>query len=468
MNTIFETNKPLVLFANSLALALVLALSSFVALAQDCAPTGRAMTPSQWRRACIDCGGYIVGRGSSMRCEFDAAPNPEPTQPSREQLEEEQRERYAQAFLKAAIEAEKRANWSDAAEAYRRALQKTPNNQDIKTRLKNVEDKIERERRERASQERIKALHQSIARSDQNRGGLPFEEGKRPDVELGFASPTSPEADATARLDFAGTPKKEPRNSGPILDFAEPDIHDVMQSRHKTVRELREQLAGIREALRRLNKTIASDASQRDEWKKATNDAMGRAWKRLKGMAVDEGLRFIGDGIDQQLASVNEQIKRAVTKLSGETDPAGRERLHAAVRLLNEQRDAIRDAQREAQAVLPKLKQTKKTLDTIDYAESNPGDLEKFLKGGFMLFKTALEQPKIQQALKFGGQFAKGAKYAESIVESSYDVTVELVAWKRIDQLNRNSEQYLWAVDRLQRSMEKTVRKIQEIEREKI
>jgi hypothetical protein len=147
--------------------------------------------------------------------------------------------------------------------------------------------------------------------------------------------------------------------------------------------------------------------------------------------------------------------------LSGEKDPAKRERLHAAVKLLGQQRDDVRRAK---DLVVDRVSDAKKVVDAVDYATSNPGDLEKSLKGVFSLVTTTLGDPKVQKALKVGGGYAAGAGYAQSIVESSLDITTEVVAWKRINQLNRNSEGYLKAVNRMKEKMEKTVEKIQALE----
>ena len=234
-------------------------------------------------------------------------------------------------------------------------------------------------------------------------------------------------------------------------------------ARREAVQKLKGQVAGIQEALRRLSKSMLSDASQRAEWEKATQEAMKNAWDRGKGMAVDEGLGVLGKRLENQLESANQQIQRAVTQLSGEKDPARRERLHAAIKLMGQQRDEIRQAK---SLVVDRLGDAKKMIDGVDYATSDPGDLEKSLKGAFTIVTTTLGDPKVQQALKIGGSYAAGAGYAQSIVESSYDITAEVISWRRINQLNRNSDEYLKAVDRLKGNMERTVQKIQALEKE--
>ncbi len=90
--------------------------------------------------------------------------------------------------------------------------------------------------------------------------------------------------------------------------------------------------------------------------------------------------------------------------------------------------------------------------------------MEKSLKGAFTIVTTTLGDPKVQKALKVGGGYAASAGYAQSIVESSLDISTELVAWRRINQLNRNSDGYLKAVNRLKDKMEKTVKKIEALE----
>ncbi|MBI3072128.1 MAG: hypothetical protein HYY84_08405 [Deltaproteobacteria bacterium] len=237
-----------------------------------------------------------------------------------------------------------------------------------------------------------------------------------------------------------------------------------VDERRAAIKKLKGQVAGLQAALRRLNRSMLSDAVQRAEWEKATDEAMKNAWDRGKGMVVDEGLGFLGRRLETQLASANQEIQRAVTVLSGEKDPARRERLHAAVRLLGQQRDEVKRAQR---LVVDRLADAKKVADAVDYGTSNPGDLEKSLKGVFSIVTTTLGDAKVQKALKVGGGYAAGAGYAQSIVESSLDITTEIVAWRRINQLNRNSDAYLRAVNRMKQKMEKTVKKIEALENSK-
>lgn len=144
--------------------------------------------------------------------------------------------------------------------------------------------------------------------------------------------------------------------------------------------------------------------------------------------------------------------------------PGHRERLHAAIKLMNKQREEIKRAKN---LVVNRLKDAKQIIDTVDYAGSNPGDMEKSLRGAYEIVKTTLGDPKVQKALKIGGKFAKGAGYAQSIVDSSYDITAEIVSWRRINQLNKNSDAYLNAVNRLKSKMETKMKKIHELEGKK-
>ncbi|MFQ5915052.1 MAG: hypothetical protein ACE5JS_17925, partial [Nitrospinota bacterium] len=235
-------------------------------------------------------------------------------------------------------------------------------------------------------------------------------------------------------------------------------------ARREAAKKLRGQVKGIQEALRRLNRSMQGDAAERAQWERATNEAMQNAWNRGKGMILDESLGFLSNRLEKQLKSANEQVQRAVVRLSAETDPNRRERLHAAIKLLGQQRDEIKRAKT---LVTDRLEDAKKITDAVDYATSNPGDLEKSLRGTYEVVKTTLGDPKVQKALKIGGKFAAGAGYAQSIADSSYDIATEVVSWRRINQLNRNSEAYLKAVGRMKERMEKTMKKIHKLEGKK-
>jgi len=233
------------------------------------------------------------------------------------------------------------------------------------------------------------------------------------------------------------------------------------QARQEAVRKLRTQVKGIQEALRRLDKSAQLDASERKQWEEETKQAFQNAWNRGQSMLIDETIGVLGKGFDLQLKDANKEIRKAVDKLAGEIDPARRERLHAAIKLLGKQRDEIQTAQ---QTVHQSLKEAKQISDTADWAKSKSGDMEKSLRGVYDIVKMTLGDPKVQKALKIGGKYAAGAGYAQSIADSAYDVTAEIVSWKRINQLNRNSEEYLKAVGKLKEKMEEVVGKIKALE----
>lgn len=420
------------------------------------------------------------------------APGPSPEEiRAQEKLERKRQE--AQVLTEKGLEAQKGKDWETAAAYFRRALEKTPGDKSIEQQLKRAEAEIERERTRRAVQGRVNSLYQSLTAPTTAKSGLDFDAGSQGAASQGLQFATGPSAPSGASaggLDFVDSNVVDLRDAKTLtldpakvkggrqsssggLEFVDSNMVNLQadpqreadRTHREAIQKLRGQVAGIQEALRRLNLSMLSDARQRAEWEKVTNEAMQNAWDRGKGMVVDEGINFLGKRIENQLASVNQELQRAVTRLSGETDPARRDRLHAAVKLLGQQREQIRRAQKEAEPILQRLRETKLVLDTADYARSNPGDLEKFLRGSYDLVKMALDNPTVQKSLKIGGQYGAGAGYAQSVVDSSYDITAEAIAWKRISQLNRNSEQYLEAVNRLKERMEKTVQKIQGLEK---
>lgn len=85
------------------------------------------------------------------------------------------------------------------------------------------------------------------------------------------------------------------------------------------------------------------------------------------------------------------------------------------------------------------------------------------LENAYSELTDALSNPKVQKALKIGGQYAKYSTYLKSIVDSSYNIVAEICAWQRINQMNRNSEEYLKAVEKLDGRMKEKVAEINNI-----
>lgn len=243
-----------------------------------------------------------------------------------------------------------------------------------------------------------------------------------------------------------------------------PSSQDVKELR-ELLAKLRAQVNSTQEALRRLNRSMQGDAAQRDEWERTVENAMESALERGKDMLMSGVVKGLQGRFEKQLEEADKEIRRAVDKLAGETDPNRREQLHAAIRLLDKERTDIREGLR---VVKEGGRDIQENLDRIGSARSQLNYEEIARRSVDQAYSKAVEllqDEKVQRALKiskFSGQFAT---YAKSIVDSGYDITAEIVSWKRINQLNRNSEEYLFAVNRLSERMKSLVAKIKETEK---
>ncbi len=220
----------------------------------------------------------------------------------------------------------------------------------------------------------------------------------------------------------------------------------------KKLVSLRSRLQGTKDALRRLSKSIQLDAEQHKEWEAVTNEAFANALDNLYGFSLD----LTGHLLDSQLQTANAEIRSAVDKLAGETDLNRREQLHAVMRMMGKNKAEIKGGL----DVIEGMNSSSEIGDALKLAKSDTAAAEKAFEIAYMGLDNALNNPKIQTALKIGKQYGQFATYSNYIVDSAYDVAAEAASWRRIKQLDTNSVAYLAAVKALSARMEDTVDQI--------
>ncbi len=210
--------------------------------------------------------------------------------------------------------------------------------------------------------------------------------------------------------------------------------------------DLREQLSTAQKALQGLTNARKHDAAEREAWEKTVDDATSAAWDRAREMASDKVVGHLDKTFGKRLTDANDEIQRAATKLAGAKDPNLREQYHGAIKLLQQEKETIQRAQKR----LEEIKNTAAVVDLDKWANSDVKTLEKFWEGTNKVAQTALDDPFIQKALSITPVYGQVLKYGRSITDSAYDVTAELVSWRRIKDLNRDTEDYLKAVNTMQ------------------
>jgi hypothetical protein len=224
-----------------------------------------------------------------------------------------------------------------------------------------------------------------------------------------WASLPSPAKPAPA---VAVTPPLAPKPVKPVVDPVErARVRDE-------ITQLRTELCRIQVQLRRFNKTIQSDQDQRAEWEKVTNDAYESALQRAQEKFEEFSVDFPGDILKEKLESV--------------TDPAERAKIERALRLVDRFKDAYT------------------TRDFSTWAAKEEFTREEIIEGIKQIADICEVEDRIKEYFsKKWGLKRAFAFYdaADDLITSAYDVTAEVVAWDRLKQLNRNSDDFLKATE---------------------
>ena len=197
--------------------------------------------------------------------------------------------------------------------------------------------------------------------------------------------------------------------------------------------QLRGELCRIQAQLRKFGAAIQSDQAQRAEWESITNQAYDHALGEVKDAVCDE-LKDLS--MDLPKGYFEEKLAKASTKEE-------KERLKGAIRLVQH------------------LKESYELKDFSVWASYEDYSRDEIIEGARMVAEiTGLDEwVKEKLVKKWGlGRVMAFGEAAQDIVASAYDVTSEVLAWRRLNQLNRNSDAFLKAVEasrkRLQTVME--------------
>jgi hypothetical protein len=181
---------------------------------------------------------------------------------------------------------------------------------------------------------------------------------------------------------------------------------------------LRTELCRVNAQLRRFNATIQQDQAMRAEWEIRVNDAYESALSAAKSKLAD----FTLDFPDEKL---NERIEKL-------TDPAERAKYERARKMLVHLRESYR------------LGDFAKWAEHEEYTRAEVIEGMKIIAEIFDVEEKIKEQLSRRWGLKRVIAFQEAAS---DLVTAAFDVTSEVVAWRRLNQLNRNSEDYLRAVE---------------------
>ncbi|MFQ5692429.1 MAG: hypothetical protein ACE5IM_05225 [Nitrospinota bacterium] len=247
-------------------------------------------------------------------------------------------------------------------------------------------------------------------------------------------------------------------------------------ARRKAIRQLRAQVRGLQEALRRMNPSVRAKGKRKEwtaqkeleAWKEVAAKTQASAFSRLQSLTIDLTLGMYAEGFAKRLKLLGGEIGRARKLLEAAKDPNRRQQLQAALRILTREETNLRVAKL---LVADQMVKAKGLYNKVQAAKGAADDREKALRLVYLTLKTTLNDPMVKEAweatLKYGKGLTATARFADSYVDSAYEITAGILSWRRIDQANLNMEQYLKAVEKIGERMEATLKKIKELEGER-
>jgi len=232
---------------------------------------------------------------------------------------------------------------------------------------------------------------------------------------------------------------------GPHLEFGDPQLvattaaeRELTSSPHLSLENLskvQSEIADVQAALRRLNQSRKLDADERAEWEEKSGKALQDSYILGSGAMLD----VLGANASRKIEAQETEIRRATDLLSGETDSNRRVQLHSAFA-------AMSDNKRQLEEVKDNIEKAHDAVDGL-----------KALKGLVFEQKEKESKTLAEAAWEVCSKFkilSPEASQAKAIVDASYDILVQSYSLQRIGQLNANADQYLKAVDVLNKRME--------------
>lgn len=227
-------------------------------------------------------------------------------------------------------------------------------------------------------------------------------------VDLRGLDPNRPATVAPLSTGTAGRAAGCPISPKKPLPTREELIHELVG--------LQSRLDSLRLSLTRLNRSIQLDRQQFEVWEKEAQAAEERARERLK--------EAIQDKLEEKFFDYEKEYYKKV-------DPSP-EKLNA----------------------IEKIETLLKEKDVYEWAEKGETTWDQVAEGVKQLGDN----------LPLGEEAQAALWASENIIDSAFDIAASLVSWRRINQLQKNSDAYLTAVKESGAQMRKIVTRMKEIE----
>jgi hypothetical protein len=232
----------------------------------------------------------------------------------------------------------------------------------------------------------------------------------------------------------------------------------VTQGAPASPEELRNQLDGAKEALRRLIEDHEKEDALRDQWDEEVNDAVHDAKKQAVDLSVDYLLHKAQAVTRAKIWKADAEVQE-LQRLAG-TDPSKMTSLGAQIEQTSARSQNLQHTLQSLKDLQDGVETQERLRDLREWGQSDPQELQQaagYLEGVKQLVQTALAEDSVKAALHYTPYVDDAIKWGSSLIDTSYDLTAEYLGSRQLDQLNRNSDQYLQAVNILNKRIRASV-----------
>jgi hypothetical protein len=236
--------------------------------------------------------------------------------------------------------------------------------------------------------------------------------------------------------------------------------------RVKSIALLREQIRDLQEAFRRLDKSRKTSMTELKEWQQRSIKTSEAAQDRLNNLMLELTLGKLGKMFDNRVKTAATEMRKLKQRLDKAPDAKTREQIRKAMKLLSSK---VTNIQTARILVVDQMKRMNGIYSRVQAGKGDATDREKGLKQVYMTVKNLLNDPVVKEAweacLEHGKKLTVTARFADSYVESAYQITTQLCSLAQINQHTATLEEYLKAVRVLSDRMEKTMGTLKKLER---
>jgi hypothetical protein len=232
----------------------------------------------------------------------------------------------------------------------------------------------------------------------------------------------------------------------------------VTQGAPASPEELRNQLDGAKEALRRLIEDHEKEDALRDQWDEEVNDAVHDAKKQAVDLSVDYLLHKAQAVTRAKIWKADAEVQE-LQRLAG-TDPSKMTSLGAQIEQASARSQNLQHTLQSLKDLKDGVETQERLRDLREWGQSDPQELQQaagYLEGVKQLVQAALAEDNVKAALHYTPYVDDAIKWGSSLIDTSYDLTAEYLGSRQLDQLNRNSDQYLQAVNILNKRIRASV-----------